>query len=173
MARILHYITLRRSASTKNWTPKRCTSLPGDRYRLSVQTLTPSFLRFAPAASGLFFIWLDPAAKVLYHADEKPVRHWEAERIFREHRQMIKRLKKRKLAQRLRERRCGMEAERRVSLLFPRSWQLVSVYVPASAVDYVKERNMQYWLSLYERDAEQAMQIGEQLGLVLPQKAAS
>jgi hypothetical protein len=47
------------------------------------------------------------------------------------------------------------------------------VYVPASAVDYVKERNMQYWLSLYERDAEQAMQIGEQLGLVLPQKAAS
>jgi hypothetical protein len=109
----------------------------------------------------------------LYHADEKPVRHWEAERIFREHRQMIKRLKKRKSAQRLRERRCGMEAERRVSLLFPRSWQLVSVYVPASAVDYVKERNMQYWLSLYERDAEQALQIGEQLGLVLPQNAAS
>lgn len=66
-----------------------------------------------------------------------------------------------------------MEAERRVSLLFPRSWQLVSVYVPASAVDYVKERNMQLWLSLYERDAEQAMQLGERLGLVIPQKAAS
>ncbi len=66
-----------------------------------------------------------------------------------------------------------MEAERRVSLLFPRSWQLVSVYVPASAVDYVKERNMQLWLSLYERDAEQAMQVGERLGFVMPQKAAS
>ncbi len=66
-----------------------------------------------------------------------------------------------------------MEAERRVSLLFPRSWQLVSVYVPASAVDYVKERNMQLWLSLYERDAEQAMQVGERLGLVMPQKATS
>ncbi|MGQ9486353.1 MAG: hypothetical protein ACUVRT_00480 [Armatimonadota bacterium] len=66
-----------------------------------------------------------------------------------------------------------METERRVSLLFPRSWQLVSVYVPVSAVDYVKERNMQLWLSLYERDAEQALQIGERLGLVIPPKAAS
>jgi hypothetical protein len=66
-----------------------------------------------------------------------------------------------------------MKAERRVSLLFPRSWQLVSVYVPASAVDDVKERNMQYWLSLYERDAEQALQIGERLGFVVPPKAAS
>lgn len=66
-----------------------------------------------------------------------------------------------------------METERQVSLLFPRSWQLVSVYVPASAVDYVKERNMQLWLSLYERDAEQALQIGERLGLVIPQKPAS
>lgn len=66
-----------------------------------------------------------------------------------------------------------METERRVLLLFPRSWQLVSVYVPASAVDYVRERNMQLWLSLHERDAEQALQIGERLGLVIPQKAAS
>lgn len=66
-----------------------------------------------------------------------------------------------------------METERRVSLLFPRSWQLVSVYVPASAEDYVKERNMQLWLSLYERDTEQALQIGERLGMVIPQKAAS
>ncbi len=66
-----------------------------------------------------------------------------------------------------------MEAERRVSLLFPRSWQLVSVYVPASAVDYVREKNMQYWLSLYERDAEQALRIGEQLGLVVPPRPAS
>lgn len=66
-----------------------------------------------------------------------------------------------------------METERRVSLLFPRSWQLVSVYVPASAVDYVKERNMQLWLSLYERDAEQALQVGERLGFVLSEKATS
>lgn len=66
-----------------------------------------------------------------------------------------------------------MESERQVSLLFPRSWQLVSVYVPLSAVDYVKERNTQLWLSLYERDEEQALQIGERLGLVVPSKAAS
>ncbi|MCS6948858.1 MAG: hypothetical protein NZ520_00190 [bacterium] len=66
-----------------------------------------------------------------------------------------------------------MEAERRVSLLFPRSWQLVSVYVPVSAIDDVRRRNMQYWLSLYEHDAEQALQIGEQLGLLVPPQPAS
>jgi hypothetical protein len=37
------------------WTPKTHTGSSGERYRLSVQTLTPSFLRFAPAVSGLFF----------------------------------------------------------------------------------------------------------------------
>lgn len=66
-----------------------------------------------------------------------------------------------------------MEAERRVWLLFPRSWQLVSVYVPASAVESVRERNTQYWLSLYEHDAEHALRIGEEIGITTSQRTAS
>lgn len=46
-----------------------------------------------------------------------------------------------------------MRDRKRVDLIFPRSGQVVAVYVPDAIVDWVARRNLQVLLSLYNTGA--------------------
>jgi len=46
-----------------------------------------------------------------------------------------------------------MQDRRRVDLIFPRSGQVLPIYVPDSMVEWVARRNLQVLLSLYKTDA--------------------
>lgn len=49
-----------------------------------------------------------------------------------------------------------MNEKRRVDLIFPRSGQVLPVYIPEPMLEWVARRNIQILLSLYGRDALRA-----------------
>jgi len=49
-----------------------------------------------------------------------------------------------------------MLEKRRVDLIFPRSGQIIPIYVPEAMVEWVARRNIQILFSLYGRDALRA-----------------
>ncbi|MCS6949755.1 MAG: hypothetical protein NZ520_04745 [bacterium] len=52
-----------------------------------------------------------------------------------------------------------MASRKWLPLLFPRSWQLVVVEVPAEEVEYVRLRNQRIWRQLARLDPEMARQV--------------
>ncbi len=53
-------------------------------------------------------------------------------------------------------------------LLFPRSWQVVVVEVPAEEVERVRARNQQIWRQLAHLDPEMARQVEPFLAVYFP-----
>lgn len=60
-----------------------------------------------------------------------------------------------------------MPTRRWIPLLFPRSWQLVIVEVPADQLDHVSRRNRQIWRQLLHVDPELAREVKPFLNLCL------
>ncbi len=52
-----------------------------------------------------------------------------------------------------------MRGRRWTPLLFPRSWQVVVVEVPADQIDHISRRNQQIWRQLMHIDPELAREV--------------